>query len=294
MLIGVAVLFVSSCTAVAADRLPADPPSTVGADEADEAAAAPTPAPPGRLADRADPTANPLSPLPPDRDLVPPFPIDEDGSADGATIVAHAVSPTVVAHESPDGSAGIVDAFANPTERGGPLVFQAIGAPRDGWLEVLLPVRPNGTTGWIRLDDVELTRNPYRIEIDLDGYHINVWREDQLRISAPVAIGKGGTPTPIGDFYLVELLQPPEPNGPYGTYAYGLSGYSDVLDNFNGGDGAIGIHGTNEPALLGGPASHGCIRLHNDVITEMAGFLPLGTPVSISPRLDPESSADPF
>jgi lipoprotein-anchoring transpeptidase ErfK/SrfK len=285
------VLLVSSCTAVAAaDRLPADPPPPI---DGASPAADPGPTPPGLLADRDDPTANPLSPLPPDPDLVPPFPASdagpEDGHDRGTTIVAHATTPTIAAHATPEADGAVLQEFANPTERGGPLVFQAVGQPRDGWLEVLLPVRPNGTTGWIRVDDVELTRNPYRIEIDLDRYHIDVWRGDELRISAPVAVGKGGTPTPIGDFYLVELLQPPEPDGPYGAYAYGLSGYSDVLDNFNGGDGVIGIHGTNQPSLLGGPASHGCIRLHDDVITEMAGFLPLGTPVTIGP--DPGGDA---
>jgi lipoprotein-anchoring transpeptidase ErfK/SrfK len=188
----------------------------------------------------------------------------------------------VAAFRDPTETSEVLDGFAHPTERGGPLVFQAVGSPRDGWIEVLLPVRPNGTTGWIRLDDVELTRNPYRIEIDLEDYRLTVWRGGEERLSAPVAVGKGGTPTPIGDFYLVELIRPPEPDGPYGSFAYGLSGYSDVLDSFNGGDGVIGIHGTNRPELLGGPASHGCIRLHNDTIEELVGFLPLGTPVSIA------------
>ena len=44
----------------------------------------------------------------------------------------------------------------------------------------------------------------------------------------------------------------------------------------------IGIHGTNEPDSIGRTVSNGCIRVDNDVITEMASFLPLGTPVTIS------------
>ena len=74
---------------------------------------------------------------------------------------------------------------------------------------------------------------------------------------------------------------PPDGNGPYGTHAYGLSGFSETLDSFNGGDGVIGIHGTNDPGSLGTDVSHGCIRVANDVIDEMATFLPLGTPVEI-------------
>jgi lipoprotein-anchoring transpeptidase ErfK/SrfK len=76
---------------------------------------------------------------------------------------------------------------------------------------------------------------------------------------------------------------PPTANGPYGPYAYGLSGFSNVLTSFGSGDGVIGIHGTNEPWLIGKDVSHGCIRMRNDDIERLAQFLPLGTPVEIRP-----------
>ena len=62
------------------------------------------------------------------------------------------------------------------------------------------------------------------------------------------AWARGRRPTPIGVFYTKELLQPPNPNTAYGAYAYGLSGYSNVLTDFAGGDGVVGIHGTNDPS----------------------------------------------
>ncbi len=195
--------------------------------------------------------------------------------------MAHVIEPTIAARVEPAAESEIVATFDHPTSVGGPLVFQAVGAAEEGWIEVLLPIRPNGTTGWIPVDEVELTRNPYRIEIDLDGYELRVLRAGEVELLTPIAVGLGDTPTPIGDFYLLELLKPPSPDGVYGPYAYGLSAFSDVLFDFAGGDGVIGIHGTNQPHLLGGPASHGCIRIHNDVIEELATFLPLGTPVSI-------------
>jgi lipoprotein-anchoring transpeptidase ErfK/SrfK len=68
----------------------------------------------------------------------------------------------------------------------------------------------------------------------------------------------------------------------YGPYAYGLSGHSEVLDTFNGGDAELGIHGNNEASVLGKDVSHGCIRMSNDKITRLAGLLPLGTPVQIT------------
>ena len=70
-------------------------------------------------------------------------------------------------------------------------------------------------------------------------------------------------------------------NGPYGSYAYGLSGFSNVLTSFGGGDGVIGIHGTNDPSSIGQDVSHGCIRLQNADIERLVRFLPLGTPVDI-------------
>ncbi len=178
----------------------------------------------------------------------------------------------------------MVSELTNPTQVGGPLVFRAVATEvdlDDEWLEVHLPVRPNGTTGWVRRDQVSLSSNPYRIEVDVDGHQLQVFSGDELWMQAPVAIGTGDTPTPIGEFYIVELLQPPSPGGPYGTYAFGLSGFSETLTDFAGGDGVIGIHGTNDPSSLGSNVSHGCVRLANDVIGELAGVLPLGTPVII-------------
>lgn len=197
------------------------------------------------------------------------------------TIVARGAVPLIDARAEPDDAAPIVSTFPHPTERGGPQVFQALGEPIGGWLEVRLPVRPNGTTGWIRVTDVTLTRNPYRLVLDAGAHQLSVFRDDELVLTTTVAIGTGETPTPIGDFYLIELLQPTDPNGVYGPYAYGLSGFSDTLTTVNGGVGVIGIHGTNRPDLLGSDVSHGCVRVDNEVITELATFLPLGTPISI-------------
>ncbi|MEL6985507.1 MAG: L,D-transpeptidase, partial [Actinomycetota bacterium] len=126
------------------------------------------------------------------------------------------------------------------------------------------------------------SRNPYRIEIDTSEHRLEVWRGDERWLETTVAIGTGTTPTPIGQFYIIELLQPPDSTGLYGPFAFGLSGFSETLQSFAGGDGVIGIHGTDEPDALGTDVSHGCVRVHNDVITELAGVIPLGTPVTIT------------
>ena len=171
-------------------------------------------------------------------------------------------------------------ALDNPNENGGPLVF-LVEQRQSDWLEVLLPVRPNGSTGWIRESDVDLVSDPYRIDIALGAHTLSLYQGDTVVSQYSIGVGTSQTPTPGGKYYIKELLQPPSPNGPYGAYAYGLSGFSNVLDSFNGGDGVIGIHGTNDPSTIGTDVSHGCIRLTNEAITELVGILPLGTPVTI-------------
>ncbi len=153
----------------------------------------------------------------------------------------------------------------------------------DERLEVYLPVRPNGSTGWVDADDVEVTPVTHRIEVELAGKRIRVYEGDEVLVDEPVGVGREDRPTPGGIYYIKELLQPPEPDGPYGSYAYGLSGFSNVLTSFAGGEGVIGIHGTNDPDSIGQDVSSGCIRLQNDVIERMVEEigLPLGTPVEI-------------
>jgi lipoprotein-anchoring transpeptidase ErfK/SrfK len=97
----------------------------------------------------------------------------------------------------------------------------------------------------------------------------------------PVAVGKPSTPTPNGQFFAVELLDTGNPGGAYGPFAFTLSAYSNVYQTFGSGDGAVGMHGTNEYSSVGQSASHGCVRLHNDAIERLANLLPLGTPVFI-------------
>lgn len=95
-----------------------------------------------------------------------------------------------------------------------------------------------------------------------------------------IGIGTGMTPTPVGRFYLTSLIKLPDPRTIYGPYAYGLSGYSEVLDTWKLG-GIIGLHGTNDPSSIGRRSSHGCIRMSNRNIKELVRILPLGTPIEI-------------
>ncbi|HET6964279.1 MAG TPA: L,D-transpeptidase [Acidimicrobiales bacterium] len=150
------------------------------------------------------------------------------------------------------------------------------------WLHVRLPVRPNGSTGWIRGDAVSLTWTAYQVVVSLSARTLTVTDAGRVVLTTPVAVGTPTTPTPPDQTYLWELIRPDDPNGAYGPYIFGLAEFSDAYSVFNGGDAQIGIHGQDEPWSIGKAASHGCVRLPNDVITKLAGMLPLGTPVTIS------------
>lgn len=198
---------------------------------------------------------------------------------DPVNIVATANHPKIDIYPSAAASAPF-GSMANPTESGAPLVF-LVEDQQPGWLEVHLPVRPNGTMGWVKAGDVDLTQNDFRIEVDLSAFRITVWKGRAVVLSDAVGVGAGATPTPGGRYYIKELLQPPNPNGPYGPFAYGLSGFSEVLTSFGGGAGVLGIHGTNDPTSIGHEVSYGCIRMANGSIAALARILPLGVPVEI-------------
>ena len=197
------------------------------------------------------------------------------------SLVATAVVQRIKVFRSPADDEPFV-VFDHPGPFGTPRVF-LVRSSKPKWVRVLVPIRPNGTEGWIRKGHVELASNPYRLEVDLSDLQLRAFRRDRQVFHHSVAIGSASTPTPTGLFYTTILAKPSSPDSPYGKFALGLSGYSEVLTTFAGGEGQIAIHGTNQPSLIGTPASHGCVRVDNRTISRLARLLPLGTPVRIRP-----------
>jgi lipoprotein-anchoring transpeptidase ErfK/SrfK len=151
------------------------------------------------------------------------------------------------------------------------------------WLKALLPIRPNGSTGWIRRTDVTLAGNPYEIRISLADHKLVMLKEGKEVLSSATVNGAPRTPTPPGIYYITDPVDlRSNPNGGYGAYALGISGFSEVLFEFNGGPGQLAVHGTPNPEQVGSDISNGCIRVPNDIIVEIAKQAPLGTPVLIT------------
>jgi lipoprotein-anchoring transpeptidase ErfK/SrfK len=201
-------------------------------------------------------------------------------AASEPSIVAQAKGPLVALYRKPGAKRPFLR-LSNPNRNGAPLVFLVKERRPGGWEKVYIPIRPNGSTAWIRGRQVTLALNPYRIRVSLSAHKLTVWKGGRVVQRERAGVGRSIVPTPAGTYYLAELLAQPNPNGIYGPYAFGLSAFSNVLYSFGGGPGQIGIHGTNNPASLGTNASHGCIRISNAGITKLARILPLGTPVTI-------------
>jgi lipoprotein-anchoring transpeptidase ErfK/SrfK len=193
-------------------------------------------------------------------------------------LAAIATGGAVVVHPTP-GSPAVAATFSNPTVEGQPLAFLAVDQQAD-WLQVRLPERPNGSTGWIKADQVRLAPVENRVVISVSQRSVRVLdKAQQVLFETNVAVGKPRTPTPLGRFY-VDIWMP-NPGSPYGTFLLSIGGFSEVLKTFGGGVGQVAMHGWSDQSVMGTAASNGCIRMRNTDISRVASLAPLGTPVEI-------------
>ena len=203
---------------------------------------------------------------------------------DAPAYVALAVQDVTVRSRPRSGE--VIAVFPQELPWGSPTPFLISEARRtaagDTWLKVLLPRRPNGSSGWVRRDQVRIRPITREVVVDLSSRTASLLEDRHKVRSFRVGVGTAGTPTPTGRFYVTVKLRPPQISAAaYGAWALGLSGYSEVHQSFGTGDGQIALHGTYKPWLLGRPVSNGCVRMDNATITLLAETLPLGSPVTI-------------
>jgi lipoprotein-anchoring transpeptidase ErfK/SrfK len=177
--------------------------------------------------------------------------------------------------------------FSNPTSFGSPLVMAATEVDGD-WVKVEIPARPNSQEGWVRASDVTLSQTDYRLELTLSDFTLRVFKGNDVVVETQVVIGTDYTPTPVGTFYVGEVLTAEQarvggPNGAYGPNILATSAYSEALELLDGGLPVIAFHGTNAPGLIGTKASNGCVRMPNEVIAQLAGMVPAGSVIIVRP-----------
>jgi hypothetical protein len=185
----------------------------------------------------------------------------------------------------PGGSARRIGRLHWRTEDGFPEVYLLLreyvirqGGP---WVEIRIPARPNGQTGWVRRSALgPFGTSHWLLVVDRATERLTAYRDGHRVFVAPVGVGKPSTPTPAGRFWIRERFRVLNPSSPYFPYAMGTSDYS-TLSEWPGG-GVVGIHGAwGQPWLIPGDPSHGCIRMHNGDIAWLAPRVPVGTPLHV-------------
>jgi lipoprotein-anchoring transpeptidase ErfK/SrfK len=170
-----------------------------------------------------------------------------------------------------------LDAYRNFSHR---LVFRIRETQGNRYL-VDLPIRPNGSTGFIDKQNINVVKTEFFIRVSLSAHTVTVYQRGAILLTDKVGVGKKGTPTPLGTFYVSELARVTNKGSEYGPWAFGISAFSPKITRFKGGSGQIGFHGTNRPQDIGKDVSHGCIRVSNATITKLAKVLPQGTPFEV-------------
>ena len=149
------------------------------------------------------------------------------------------------------------------------------------WLKVRLPIRPNGTTGWVREEALSsLQPVDTWLKISTKTYKATVIKNGRRIFSANVGVGQSQWPTPKGQFYIRAKLTN-FGDAFYGPIAYITSATSDQLTDWPGG-GIVGIHGTSLPGLIPGKISHGCVRMKNADIRKLDKLVEVGTPITVT------------
>ena len=146
------------------------------------------------------------------------------------------------------------------------------------WIQLRIPGRPNGRVGWVPREAL----SPFKVLrthllVDRGALRASFYKRGKRVWTAPIGIGAPDTPTPAGRYWIRERLK--ALGGVYGPWAFGTAAYSS-LSEWPGG-GVIGVHGTNQPELIPGRPSHGCIRVPNGKISRLARIMPIGTPLRI-------------
>ena len=148
------------------------------------------------------------------------------------------------------------------------------------WYRIRIPARPNGQTGWVggdALGELHLVRT--LLVVNRTTLHATLYKRGRRIWRAPIGVGKTSTPTPAGHFWIREKFR--FKGVPfYGTRAIGTSAYAPTLSDWPGG-GVVGLHGTNQPYLIPGRPSHGCVRIKNADVARLYRLAPIGTPIHI-------------
>jgi hypothetical protein len=184
---------------------------------------------------------------------------------------------------APDHDAKRITRLRLVNEDGYPEPYLLLAERREGsesWVRLRVPGRPNGRTGWVsRAALGRYHRTSTAVRVNRRLRRVTVTRNGKKVMQVPVGIGAVGTATPAGRFWIRSKFRV-KTGGLYGPRALGTTAYAPGLTDWPRG-GVVGFHGTNQPELIPGRVSHGCIRLKNWHVMRFYRLVDVGTPVHI-------------
>ena len=146
------------------------------------------------------------------------------------------------------------------------------------WYKITVPGRPNGRVGWVAASQVSIRPMAWQLVVFRRSMVMQLWKGTRLLYTSKVAVGAPGMETPLGLYYVTVRFKPV--SEPFlGAFAFETSAYSKLSD-WPGG-GVVGVHGWNDPSVLGHAVSHGCVRISNHTAAYLRDRVPLGTPIRI-------------
>jgi lipoprotein-anchoring transpeptidase ErfK/SrfK len=180
---------------------------------------------------------------------------------------AHAAAITSLSWQTPDAEA--IQSY---------LLLEEKWTSSGAWVELRVPMRPNGHIGWVQRGALgSFNHTNMQIVVNRAAETLRLYRAGRQIFEAPVGVGKPSTPTPPGHFWITEAFPSTDPF--YGPWAFGTSDYAHDTEFPDGS--IVGLHGTNEPSLIPGDPSHGCIRLRDSDIVQLESLVSIGVPLLI-------------
>lgn len=199
-----------------------------------------------------------------------PMDAGPDVATDGRVVHPERRTPV---HDAPDGTP---IARVEPTQFGD--VWFPVIAEQGEWVQILLPSKPFGATGWVRSADLQQATTPFRVEVHLGSMTMELLREESVVGEWTIGIGAPDTPTPTGRTFLLGAFEDAAQD--FSPVILPLGAHSPTLDSFGGGPGTVAIHTWPTDDGFGTASSNGCIRVPQDALDELVE-VPLGTLVLI-------------
>ena len=199
-------------------------------------------------------------------------PVDLTATSDGTVVT---VATAVPAFASPGGPA----VARIPATELGLQTWLPVLDHQPGWSRVRLPSRPNGSTAWVPDARLRTARTPWAVRIDLVRERMTVTRDGAPTGSWAIGQGSAGTPTPVGETFLVASFT--DRSQSYSPVIFATGSHSETLDSYGGGPGTVALHGWPTRSGRLGKVSHGCVRVPPAALAQLRR-MPLGTPISIT------------